>query len=49
MSKTFNIKRFNSIMKKETKNMTRDGRANYVMVMLYKSLVYEINSNKKGN
>jgi len=49
MPKKLNIKRFNSIMKRETKNMDKEGRANYVQIMLYHALVYEVRSNKKGN
>lgn len=52
MSKVITLtpRRFNAVMKRETKNMKTKDRARYVQIMFLHSLVYEnMKNNRKAN
>ena len=49
MKKTFSVNRFNNEVNKITKGMTRRNKKTVRCLMLYKCLVYEAKTNKKGN
>lgn len=48
-NKTFSVTRFNKETEKATTGMTKQAKKNVRCLMLYRCLVYETKSNKKGN